>query len=189
MTYCGMNGRCNAALTCLRIISRSMPLFVAFEWLLLRWVANLLTPGPLLSHAEAFWRGVVQWALFWSRLITNIWFFVWGLHKPLPSSDRFLDDLNTPYDNESALHYGPHSFNTSYNTPPPQQNFLNFLTLLGKGWISAGLSCWGWKPCTAAVSSPSHTCIWKSFPSLHGNTDGVTWEEQKHCTVGILLQS
>lgn len=56
-TYCGMNGRYNADLTCLRIISRSMPLFVALEWLHLRGNANLLTRGPLLSHGWGILKG------------------------------------------------------------------------------------------------------------------------------------
>ncbi|KAK2534044.1 hypothetical protein Q9966_007467 [Columba livia] len=32
-------------------------------------------------------------------------------------SGSFLDDLNTPYDYESVLQYGPYSFNINSNTP------------------------------------------------------------------------
>lgn len=32
-------------------------------------------------------------------------------------SGSFLDDLNTPYDYESVLQYGPYSFNINSNVP------------------------------------------------------------------------
>lgn len=40
-------------------------------------------------------------------------FFI-SLYK---DSGSFLDDLNTPYDYESVLQYGPYSFNINSNAP------------------------------------------------------------------------
>lgn len=144
-------------------------------------------PDHCWALGEALWRDIMQWALF----------LVSPNHKHL----IFCLGFAQTSDKQCSFPWWPHMImsqpctvgcilSTPVTTPlPPQHNFPNFLRLLGRGWISAGWTYRGWMPCTPAVSSPSHKYIWKSLLSLHGNTDRVTWEEQKHCTLGILLQS
>ncbi|NXY50067.1 MEP1A protein, partial [Ceuthmochares aereus] len=46
--------------------------------------------------------------------------------------DSFLDDLNTPYDYESVLHYGPYSFNINSNVPTITTKIPEFNEIIGQ---------------------------------------------------------
>lgn len=69
---------------------------------------------------------------FWSYLITCVCFrlgFAYAFDK---HNDSFLDDLNTPYDYESVLHYGPYSFNINSNVPSITTKIPEFNEIIGQ---------------------------------------------------------
>ncbi|PKU30559.1 meprin a subunit alpha-like [Limosa lapponica baueri] len=47
-------------------------------------------------------------------------------------NDGFLLDLNTPYDYESVLHYGPYSFNINSNVPSTTTKIPEFNDIIGQ---------------------------------------------------------
>lgn len=69
---------------------------------------------------------------FWSCLITCICFCLGFAYAFDKHNDSFLDDLNTPYDYESVLHYGPYSFNINSNVPSITTKIPEFNEIIGQ---------------------------------------------------------
>lgn len=46
--------------------------------------------------------------------------------------DSFISDLNTPYDYESVMHYGPYSFNKNSSVPSITTKIPEFNNVIGQ---------------------------------------------------------
>uniref|UniRef100_A0A8B9QSW8 Metalloendopeptidase n=1 Tax=Anas platyrhynchos TaxID=8839 RepID=A0A8B9QSW8_ANAPL len=64
--------------------------------------------------------------IWWDEIIEG---FAYAFDK---HNDSFLDDLNTPYDYESVLHYGPYSFNINSNVPSITTKIPEFNEIIGQ---------------------------------------------------------
>ncbi|XP_067150481.1 meprin A subunit alpha-like isoform X2 [Apteryx mantelli] len=64
--------------------------------------------------------------IWWDEIIEG---FAYAFDK---HDDSFLDDLNTPYDYESVLHYGPYSFNINSNIPSITTKIPEFNEIIGQ---------------------------------------------------------
>ncbi|XP_009693785.1 PREDICTED: meprin A subunit alpha-like [Cariama cristata] len=64
--------------------------------------------------------------IWWDEIIEG---FAYAFDK---YDDSFLDDLNTPYDYESVLHYGPYSFNINSSVPSITTKIPEFNEIIGQ---------------------------------------------------------